>query len=1268
MTTIRVDDVFVDESNATANFTVWLDVANAAPVTVNYRTDLNTATYAGNQDFVFTSGTLTFNPGEISKTVSVSITNNAIAEAIENFEFNLSSPSANATIADASALGTIFDNDAPSGTPVVSINDFTVDEATKEATFVIALDRPSTSVVSMNYATQNGTALAGSDFVAQSGPLSFSPGQIVKTVKVSLINNAAFEASEAFNLVLSALTNATTLDAIGTAIIFENDAAAVSNSRISVDDIFVDESQAYADFLVRLDAPNINPVTVNYRTDLNTATYGGNQDFVFTSGTLNFAPGEMVKTVRVTMSNGSIAEAIENFEFNLSSPSANATIVDASALGTIIDNDAPSGTPVVSINDFTVDEATKEATFVIALDRPSTSVVSMNYATQNGTALAGSDFVAQSGPLSFSPGQIVKTVKVSLINNAAFEASEAFNLVLSALTNATTLDAIGTAIIFENDAAAVSNSRISVDDIFVDESQAYADFLVRLDAPNINPVTVNYRTDLNTATYGGNQDFVFTSGTLNFAPGEMVKTVRVTMSNGSIAEAIENFEFNLSSPSANATIVDASALGTIIDNDAPSGTPVVSINDFTVDEATKEATFVIVLDRPSTSVVSMNYATQNGTALAGSDFVATNGSLKFAPGETAKTVKVTLVNNAAFEASEAFNLVLSALTNATTLDAIGTAIIFENDAAAVSNSRISVDDIFVDESQAYADFLVRLDAPNINPVTVNYRTDLNTATYGGNQDFVFTSGTLNFAPGEMVKTVRVTMSNGSIAEAIENFEFNLSSPSANATISDPTALGTIIDNDATSGVPVARITDTVVDETDQTATVTVILDKPSVNGTKVNVAGQNVTANNGGDFRNLHIGTVAFAPGETAKTVTFGLLNDNAVEDAELFDVTLSSPVGLTVGDGRGHVIIAGSDRAALASPVINVANVAASEDKGFIDFQVTLAAPSVGGARVNYSTAAGTASSGTDYVHASGTLAFAPGEVSKIVRVALVNDLTVEALENFNFNLSGAVNAAIGNASASAAIIDNESAAPAAPIAIAGTSGNDILQGTQFRDAFTGGAGNDTFNGGDGNDSMVGGGGNDTFLVENAGDTYSEAGGGGTDLVISYLPNHTLGANVENLLLAGTATTGIGNTLANTITGNGGNNTINGSSGNDILNGAAGSDNISGGTGSDFIVFSTALNAITNVDTLADFNVAQDTIRLENAIFTQFTATGAIPANTLVSGPGAVALDSNDFLIYNTTNGNLSYDADGNGAGAPVAFAILTGAPALTAADFVII
>ena len=685
-----------------------------------------------------------------------------------------------------------------------------------------------------------------------------------------------------------------------------------------------------------------------------------------------------------------------------------------------------------------------------------------------------------------------------------------------------------------------------------------------------------------------------------------------------------------------------------------------------IDEASKEAAFVITLDRPSTSVVSMNYATQNGTAVAGTDFVTKSGSLSFAPGETAKTVKVTVTNDAAFENAEAFNLALSAITNATTLDGVGTATIFENDAAPVSNSKISVDNVVVDESQTYADYLVRLDAPNTGTVTVNYSTFQGTAA--NNSDFVPTSETLTFAAGEMVKTVRVSLLGNATVEATESFYLGLSSPSANATIADAFALATVIDNDAPTGIPVARITDAVVDETDQTTAVTVILDKPSTSGVTFDVAGQNVTAGNNSDFRNLQIGKIAFAPGETAKTVTFGLLNDTNAETAELFDVALTNPVGATLGDARAHVVIASNDNAAVASPILNVANVATSEDKGYIDFQVTLTAPSIGGARINYSISNGTAVNNSDYLGTSETLAFVPGEVSKTIRIVLIDDINAETLENFTLNLSGAVNATIGTASATATIVDNESAAPAAPIAIAGTAGNDILQGTQFADAMTGAAGNDTFNGGEGNDSMAGGGGNDIYLVENAGDTYTEAAGAGTDLVISYLTTHTLGANAENLQLAGTATTGIGNSLNNTITGNVRDNTLNGGTGSDTLNGATGSDTISGGAAADFFVFSTALNATTNVDIVTDFNVTDDTIRLENAIFTQFTATGAIPAGTFVSGAGAVALDGNDFLIYDTVNGNLSYDADGNGAGAQVVFASLTGIPALTTADFVII
>ena len=207
-------------------------------------------------------------------------------------------------------------------------------------------------------------------------------------------------------------------------------------------------------------------------------------------------------------------------------------------------------------------------------------------------------------------------------------------------------------------------SSIWIDDVTVGEQDGFADFVIRLDAPASAQVTVNYSTAPSTAS--NYSDFIPVSGALTFAPGETVKTVSVQLVDDAVEEATEVFTMNLSSPSANATIARASATATIIDNDAPSGTPQVSINNLVVDEADGTANFVITLDRPSTGVVSINYATQDGApitgaaaAQAGSDYVAASGTLNFAPGETAKTVKVALINDTLPEGDEAFSLKLS---------------------------------------------------------------------------------------------------------------------------------------------------------------------------------------------------------------------------------------------------------------------------------------------------------------------------------------------------------------------------------------------------------------------------------------------------------------------------------------------------------------------------------------------------------------------------------------------------------------------------------
>ena len=219
-------------------------------------------------------------------------------------------------------------------------------------------------------------------------------------------------------------------------------------------------------------------------------------------------------------------------------------------------------------------------------------------------------------------------------------------------------------------------------------------------------------------------------------------------------------------------------------------------------------------------------------------------------------------------------------------------------------------------------------------------------------------------------------------------------------------------------------------------------------------------------------------------------------------------------------------------------------------------------------------------------------------------------------------------------------------------------LTGSNFNDTLTGNTAANTIIGGLGNDILNGGAGSDTasYATATAGVKVNLGLTGQQNTVSAGLD--TL-SNFENLT---------GSNFNDTLTGNAAANTIIGGLGNDTLFGKAGNDALTGGTGTDIFVFDTALNAITNNDNIIDFSVVDDTIRLENAIFAKFTTTGALAAGNFVSGADAIALDSNDYLLYNTTDGSLYYDADGSGAGAQVEFVSLIGIPALTAADFVIV
>jgi Ca2+-binding RTX toxin-like protein len=213
------------------------------------------------------------------------------------------------------------------------------------------------------------------------------------------------------------------------------------------------------------------------------------------------------------------------------------------------------------------------------------------------------------------------------------------------------------------------------------------------------------------------------------------------------------------------------------------------------------------------------------------------------------------------------------------------------------------------------------------------------------------------------------------------------------------------------------------------------------------------------------------------------------------------------------------------------------------------------------------------------------------------------------------------------------------------GNSLNNVIFAGTGRNAIDGGAGSDTL----------------SFAYATATATSGTAGVqlalGAAAATASGISGADTVVNIENL---------IGSKYNDTLTGNSAANTINGGAGNDYLNGGSGNDVLTGGAGADWFTFSTALSNTGNVDVITDF-AAEDTIRLENAVFTKLAATGAL-ASANFKVLGSSALDANDYIQYDKASGNLYYDADGSGAGAAVKIAFVGVNLALTSADFTVI
>jgi len=487
--------------------------------------------------------------------------------------------------------------------PSISIDDVAADEGdsgTTDFVFTVTLSKTSDSEVRVDYATADGTATAGDDYVATSGTLVFAAGEVSKTITVQVNGDEAVESDETFFVNLSNPVNATISDDQGQGTIQNDD----EELTLSINDVAQDEGDSGTTdfvFTVTLSSSSSQEVRVDYATADGTATAG--DDYVATSGTLVFAAGEVSKTITVQVNGDEAVESDETFFVNLSNP-VNATISDDQGQGTIQNDDVEL---TLSINDVAQDEGnsgTTDFVFTVTLSSSSSQEVRVDYATADGTATAGDDYVATSGTLVFAAGEVSKTITVQVNGDEDVESDETFFVNLSNPVNATISDDQGQGTIQNDDV----EKSLSIDDVAQDEGNSGTTdfvFTVTLSASSSQEVRVDYATADGSATAG--DDYVATSGTLVFAAGEVSKTITVQVNGDEDVESDETFFVNLSNP-VNATISDDQGQGTIQNDDASGN--FMHVNDVVV-------TQVYVFGRVSYGKVEVQIVDQNGNPVEG---------------------------------------------------------------------------------------------------------------------------------------------------------------------------------------------------------------------------------------------------------------------------------------------------------------------------------------------------------------------------------------------------------------------------------------------------------------------------------------------------------------------------------------------------------------------------------------------------------------------------------------------------------------------------